>query len=662
MAIFVLVKVYILRCLEGQTNKMTKYIDQGVWAMSSRIKIGCLTYGVLNQLTGNAVAKLNDPDLEVTLLEGLMEDLIDKVKEAFNDGVEVFVGGGANAEVVRTTEAPIVKIQLTAMDYIEAIIKAKVYGEKMAIVNYEKPLKYDYKKFEEVTGVKLLTLTFFEPREMEEKLTKQDIKVVIGASLAYETAEKLGLKGVLIYPGEEAIIAAINEAKNLAQALRKEKEKSQLTEAILDYTLNGLAATDPQGNIIVYNPAAEKILGMQRTQVLGRSADEVLPILGLGQVLQTRLPQVGVIEQDKSVEILVNRVPLGDGEEINGSLATFSKVSDIQKTEQRIRLLNKQKGFMAKANFADIVGKSKAIRTEVQKAKSYAKTNSNIFISGETGVGKEIFAQSIHNYSLRQDGPFVAINCAALPENLLESELFGYEEGAFTGSRKGGKIGLFELAHQGTIFLDEIGEIPPSLQARLLRVLQEKEVLRIGGERVIPIDVRIIAATNIKLEEKLSGHFRADLYYRLNVFQLKIAPLRDRIEDVIDLFMYFLKKHYNITDHKDVISEQATIVLTCYSWPGNVRELQNVAERFALFFKKAAKITEDVIREMLVMSVGEDNLFDDLLKRYNFDPNNNKKIPPELLEDLELVFPRRKSKIAEKLGISRTTLWRETSK
>lgn len=630
--------------------------------MSSRIKIGCLTYGLLNKLTSNAVAKLNDPETEVTLLEGLMDDLIDKVKEAYDDGVEVFVGGGANAEIIRTTEAPIVKIHLTAMDYIEAIIKAKSYGEKMAIINYEKPLNYDSKKLEEITGVKLLTLTFSDPLEIEEKLIKQDIKVVIGASLANEIAGKLGLKGVLIYPGEDAIIAAIMEAKNLAQALRKEKEKSQFTEAILDYTLNGLAATDPQGNVIVYNAAAEKVLGISASQVIGHPADEVLPILGLGQVLKTRLPQIGVIEQYNSLEIVVNRVPLGDGEEINGALATFSKVSDIQKAEQKIRLLNKQKGFTAKANFADIIGKSKAIRTEIQKAKSYAKTNSNIFISGETGVGKEIFAQSIHNYSLRQDGPFVAINCAALPENLLESELFGYEEGAFTGSRKGGKMGLFELAHQGTIFLDEIGEIPPSLQARLLRVLQEKEVLRIGGERVIPIDVRIIAATNIKLEEKLSGHFRPDLYYRLNVFQLKIASLHERIEDVIDLFMYFLKKHYNITDHKDIISEQATAVLTCYSWPGNVRELQNAAERFALFFKKSARINEDVVREMLVMAVGEDNLFDDLLKQYNFDPKNTKKISPELLENLELVFPRRKSKIAEKLGISRTTLWRESSK
>lgn len=628
----------------------------------SKIKIGCLTYGLLNRLTCNAVAKLNDSGIEVTLLEGLMEDLIDKVKEAYNDGVEVFVGGGANAEIVRTTEAPVVKIQLTALDYIEAIIKAKGYGDKVAIVNYQNPLNYNAEKLEEITGVKLLTLTFSDPLELEEKLTRQDIKVVIGASLANEIACKLGFQGVLIYPGEDAIIAAVKEAKNLAQALRKEKEKSQLAEAILDYTLNGLVATDAQGNLIVFNSAAEKILGLQAAQVIGRPVEEALPFLGLDQILKTRLPQVGVIEQYNSLEIVINRVPLGDSEEINGSLATFSKVSDIQKAEQKIRLLNKQKGFTAKANFSDIVGKSKAIRGEVQKAKSYAKTNSNILICGETGVGKEIFAQSIHNFSLRQDGPFVAINCAALPENLLESELFGYEEGAFTGSRKGGKTGLFELAHQGSIFLDEIGEISPSLQARLLRVLQEKEVLRIGGERVIPIDVRIIAATNIKLEEKLSGYFRPDLYYRLNVFQLKIPPLRERIEDAIDLFMYFLKKHYNITNHNDIISELAISVLACYSWPGNVRELQNVAERFALFFKKSGKISGDVVRELLVTAVGEDNLFDDLLRQYKFDSKHSKSITPELLEKLELVFPRRKSKIAEKLGISRTTLWRETSK
>lgn len=628
----------------------------------SKIKIACLTYGQLNALTCEAMTKINDPEIEITLLEGLMEGLIDKVKGAYLDGVEVFVGGGANAEIVRTTQAPVVKIQLTAIDYIEAILKAKSYGEKVALINYQQPLVYNTEKLGNITGTKLTPLTFSDQQELEKKLGKQDFDAVIGASLANEIAGKLGLKGVLIYPGEEAIIAAIKEAKYLALALRKEKEKSQLAEAILDYTLNGLVATDAQGNLSVFNRAAEKILGIKAIEVIGRPVEEALPGLKLDQVLKTKLPQVGVIEQYNDLEIVINRVPLGDGEEINGILATFQKVADIQKTEQKIRLLNKQKGFIAKANFANIVGKSRAIRAEIQKAKSYAKTNSNIVICGETGVGKEIFAQSIHNFSLCQDGPFVAINCAALPENLLESELFGYEEGAFTGSRKGGKIGLFELAHQGSIFLDEIGEISLGLQARLLRVLQEKEVLRIGGERVIPVDVRIIAATNIKLEEKLFGHFRPDLYYRLNVFQLKIPPLRDRHEDVIDLFMYFLKTHFNITNHSDLISEHATALLLCYSWPGNVRELQNVAERFALFFKNAGKINADTIHEMLVSAVGEDNLFDDLLRQYKYDPKHSKSITPEFLEKLDFVFPRRKSKIAEKLGISRTTFWRETGK
>lgn len=628
----------------------------------SKIKIGCLTYGILNALTHNAVMKLNDPEIEVTLFEGLMEDLIDKIKEAYNEGVEVFVGGGANAEIARTTEAPVVKIQLTAMDYIEAILKAKNYGEKVVIVNYRNPLGYNARKLEIITNVKLLTITFSDPMELQEKLTKQDIKVVIGSSLAYEIADKLGLKGILIYPGEEAITAAIYEAKNLAQAIRREKEKSELAEAILDYTLNGLVATDAQGNVSVFNRAAEKILEIKAEQVIGCPVEKALPMLGLEQVLKSKLPQVGVTEQYNNIEIVINRVPLGEGEEINGTLATFNKVSDIQKYEQKIRFMNKQKGFMAKANFSEIIGKSKANRAAIQSAKSYAKTNSNILICGETGVGKEIFAQSIHNYSLRQDGPFVAINCAALPENLLESELFGYEEGAFTGSRKGGKPGLFELAHQGSIFLDEIGEISLSLQARLLRILQEKEVLRIGGERVIPVDVRIISATNIKLEEVLNIRFRSDLYYRLNVFQLKIPPLRERIEDTIDLFIYFLKKHYNITNHIDLISESAMTVLACYSWPGNVRELQNVAERFALFFKNSGKINADIIRELLVSSVGEDNLFDDLLRKYNYDPEKLKNINMELIEKLELIFPRKKAKIAEKLGISRTTLWRETVK
>ncbi|MBZ4654087.1 MAG: sigma-54 dependent transcription regulator [Peptococcaceae bacterium] len=629
-----------------------------------KIKIGCLTYKHLDALARSAINKINDDSIEVVLIEGLMENLIEKVKEAFTEGTEIFVGGGANAEtIMQATQYPVLRIHLTGLDYLEALLKAKELGKVVGIVSYKYPISFNLNKLEKMSGVKIVPVIFHDTDELEQKLLSSNIEVVIGASLSIEIATKLGLGTVLIYPGEDAIISTIKEAKNVAMALRKEREKSKISQAILDFSLSGVIATDAGGQVIIYNPSAQRILDLGSQQVLGKSLKVVLPELSMDDVLKTGMPQIESVEQVNGIEIVINRVPIENGGKIFGSVATFQKVSDIQRTEHKIRLLNKLKGFSAKANFSDIIGKSKIIQSIIENAKIYAKTNSNILIYGETGVGKEIFAQSIHNYSFRQNGPFVAINCAALPENLLESELFGYEEGAFTGSRKGGKVGLFELAHKGTIFLDEIGEISLALQARLLRVIQEKEVIRIGGDAVIPVDTRIIAATNKKLEEKMPFEFRDDLYYRLNVLQLTIPALRQRKEDIRDLFLRFLKKHLNINQFSEDMIEPILPVLTLYSWPGNIRELQNVVERFAVLFNNTIRLNNYLIRELLVTSIGEDKLVNDLLRQFNYhstDKIKGKEISSELLEKLELVFPDNKSKIAEKLGISRTTLWRST--
>ena len=226
-----------------------------------------------------------------------------------------------------------------------------------------------------------------------------------------------------------------------------------------------------------------------------------------------------------------------------GALIFIKNVDRIMEEESRIRRDLVEKGLTAKYSFRDILGHSAAIRDNIRMAERYSKVNSNVLIIGETGTGKELFAHSIHQMSKRSRQPFVALNCAALPESLLESELFGYEAGAFSGAVKGGKMGLFELAHKGTIFLDEIGEIPIALQAKLLRVLQEKEIRRIGSTSVHPIDVRVISATNINIEEKIrEGQFRSDLYYRLNLLDIYIPPLRERKEDIQELVDAYLAR------------------------------------------------------------------------------------------------------------------------
>ncbi len=313
--------------------------------------------------------------------------------------------------------------------------------------------------------------------------------------------------------------------------------------------------------------------------------------------------------------------------------------------EENIRREIYSKGHVARFSFQDIHGKSPALLHAIAIAKKQARVDSTILISGETGVGKELFAQSIHRASNRADGPFVAVNCAALPENLLESELFGYVEGAFTGARRKGKSGLFELAHHGTIFLDEISEIPYGLQGRLLRVLQEREVIRLGYDRVIPIDVRVLCATNRNLRKLVEeGKFRSDLFWRLNVLSLSIPSLRERHSEILSLVRHFLLTASKSRAAEISFTAEAQHFLEQYTWPGNVREVNNFCERLL------AVNSEGVIDEPLVKSILEYREESTVPLKFS---DHDADIRRALVQSGGSI-----SQAAEILGIHRATLWR----
>jgi propionate catabolism operon transcriptional regulator len=305
-------------------------------------------------------------------------------------------------------------------------------------------------------------------------------------------------------------------------------------------------------------------------------------------------------------------------------------------------MLNK-KGLLAKYNFSDIVYEDPLMDAMIRKAKKVGQSDSAVVIYGESGTGKEILAQSLHSISHRNKAPFVAINCAALSESLLESELFGYEEGAFTGARKGGKPGLFELAHGGTIFLDEINSISPGLQGKLLRVIEEKEVMRLGSDYLIPLNVRIISAANEDLKRLVQEKmFRDDLFYRLSSLEIYIPPLRERKADIEPLFVHFLKELEKDENIRWPSKEEMKKLIE-YNWPGNVRELRNMAERYILFDEielfepedtSIAEASDDSINLKEIQQLVEDRIISQLIKS-----------------------GLSKSEIAEKLGISRGTLW-----
>lgn len=366
----------------------------------------------------------------------------------------------------------------------------------------------------------------------------------------------------------------IPRSQGLQAAMRGLMNLKDLFQESLDIVGDGVITYDEKGQITVFNRAAENIFSRRASNVLGRNISSLWEEKGLDMEWKTGKVQDKLYRIGQQDIIITEQCMESDGE-FTGGVITLQVATKVREMERKLRLQLEARGHQAHYSFNDLIFKSESMARTVEIGEKIADNSLNVLILGETGTGKEIFAHAIHRDSPRKQYPFVAVNCSALPGSLLESELFGYEEGAFTGARKGGKPGLFEQAHRGTIFLDEIGDISMEMQSRLLRVVQQKEIQKIGGTSVLPVDVRIIAATNRDLEELVEkGGFRPDLYHRLNVLQLRVPPLREREEDIIPLMQYFLEKR----NFKGRVGADIREKFTAYHWPGNVRELENVID------------------------------------------------------------------------------------
>lgn len=374
--------------------------------------------------------------------------------------------------------------------------------------------------------------------------------------------------------------------------LQKLQDKIEFYERILHNIRNGVMITDPQGKIIFFSQTYGNFLGLDPQKVIGKHCREVVENTRMDIVAQTGIPEINDAHRIKGQDMVVQRIPI----EKNGRIIAvygqvmFEDVRDVQALAKKLSLLESKVEFYekeleslrsSKYTFNHIVGKSPAIVELKKIALKAAKTNAPVLILGESGTGKELFAHAIHNASPRRHFPFIRLNCAAIPRDLLESELFGYQPGAFTGAGNRGKPGKFELAHQGTVFLDEIGDLPLEMQPKLLRVIEEKETERLGGTRMFKSDFRLIAATHENLEQLVAeGRFRKDLYYRLHVIPIMVPPLRERKEDIPILAHHLIQTLNNELGTK--VTRLNPEVLKCferYSWPGNVRELANILER-----------------------------------------------------------------------------------
>ena len=577
---------------------------------------------------------------------------------------------------------PTIRVHISGYDIVRAIYecKEKFHPKKIAVCGFEENL-YEAANICRVLGVESEVYAPVLNQELPQilkKVVEDGCDAIVGGYSANVLAKGMGLNSVVIRTGMAALSQAMDEAIRTVERIRQERIIAQMYKTIIYTSDAGLLYVDRGGIIRVRNRVARQMNG--NNSIMQKPLVEAVPWLTAlyDHVMKTEKADIRlIIVPGTKMTVSVKCSPVIANNEISGAVFNLTDVTQIQELEGQIRRKLSDRGLKARYTFDDILHQSKIIDRAIEVAKRYAASDSNIIIVGETGTGKDLFAQSIHNASSRKNGPFVAINCAALPENLLESELFGYVEGAFTGTSKGGKMGLFEQAHGGTLFLDEVGEISMSIQTKLLRVLQERQVRRIGDDKVINIDVRIISATNKSIQKLAeNGEFRRDLVYRLDVLRLFLPPLREREGDVELLFLNQLAAMKQEMNGEALnIGEGVFPLLRQYPFMGNIRELRNIAERVYVLHEGSVITLEDMKEALYPTDLpGNDSGTAGSLLSGRAAPFSDSEIKNESKQDSGLpgeeericqalhLSGGNKGKAAKLLGIDRSTLWRRMKK
>lgn len=523
----------------------------------------------------------------ITVLLGDMETGVEQTQKALQEGAKIIISrGGTALHIGNSLNIEVISVRPSSLSVFDYLYNNTTEKTRIAFVGFSPFIKIcrpicdilhrEYKEFEisnpGVAGLIMDQVLAWKP------------DVVVGDTLSVRWASSRDIKIHLVESNRDSIIDACEQAILVRNNLNKHIAAANKLTVVLNCAQEGALLVNTEGFIEEVNQQGCLLLQKEREALLNTSVHAIFTSEELSSAIRSGTKLTTSIVSVNGTDFAVDTVISPPYLEANSIVLLFQRVEHILQKENSVRQKLRESGFIAKYTFSDIIHASAAMQQTITKARQYAAATCSIIIQGETGTGKELFAQSIHNASTLAKGPFVAVNCGAIPKDLLESELFGYAPGAFTGAMRSGKSGLFELSHGGTLFLDEITEMDFFLQTRLLRILQAKEVMRIGDNKVIPINVRVIAATNRNpTEEVAAGRLRADLYYRLNVLDLKVPPLRDRQEDIPLLFNNFVRqyaKQYATTAPK--VAKDLQHWLSVYSWPGNVRELENLAEKFII--------------------------------------------------------------------------------
>lgn len=607
--------------------------------------------------------------INVELLENQGRILVEK-------GAQAIIGrGGGYKLILETVNVPIIPLNMKVIDLLKAIkIASSKNKEIILIVGYDE-IFFNYDEWRNLLNLDITEEWFKSKLEIRNKVLKyidrKDDIVIVGSGIACSFATQYGIENVFINASDESIRESIDHAKRLLETIEEEKFNNEVLTNVLDGVKDGVIAIDDKGRIVLYNESACKIFKTNKKDVFNKYILDVFPHMNwLVEALEKKENSQRKIRHIDNLIVNTRANIIKVDNNIYGILGIIQDITKLQSLERKIRFDLNKKGLYAKYTFSNFIHKDKITSEFISEAKNIGRSEYTILLYGESGVGKEILAQSIHNISKRKEKPFVAINCATISESLLESELFGYEDGAFTGARKGGKPGLFELAHEGTVFLDEVNSLPLNIQTKLLRVIEEREIMRIGSDKIIPLDIRIIVATNESLVDKINnGSFRADLFYRLSSLEINIPPLRERKEDIILLFEYFINEtlhdeslnNTSIIGNKFELTDNEIKKLMNYNWPGNVRELKNVAKKYVITGKIKLNDIKIVEKDMSLLDIEiKDSPIDSSKLKINIKDVN--KYVEEKIISMLLEQGISKNEVAQILGISRTALWKKSNK
>ncbi|NHM32471.1 sigma 54-interacting transcriptional regulator [Neobacillus terrae] len=622
-------------------------------------RILAITHKIFSHLYYEVMELLNLP-LSLEVLEVNFGELHKIDHEMFSE-FDLVITSGAHLEMINkdyyelTYLVPFYPLQFTEADLVKGLAQAKKYGRKILLMYFPEE-DYQLEQYEDLLDIELKRFTFSNLNEAEQLMDdyyKKGFTVVIGTSSVCEIADSKGIKNVLIY-SKDFLKLEIIKAYQLATTKSKMVNYGKIKDIILQYAGNPIFLLDRQQRIIDTNVLGFKyVKKSSKYDIIGEKFTNLINIEINDQLKESMTVQY------KSEQIVI--------EPITNGASSKSYIVAVEGARVRVTTENRKEDTLnSKYEFTNIIHSSQIMNKVIIKTKQYAQTNAPLLIFGESGTGKELIAHSVHQYSNRKSQPFLPVNCSAIPQNILESELFGYEEGAFTGAKKGGKPGFFEMAQNGTIFLDEIGEIPLDIQTKLLRVLQEKEVIRLGGKTIIPLDVRVITATNKPLVDLIREKvFREDLYYRINVLQINVPSVRERKEDIPLILNHLLVKYGMDSPQASYLINIMKDSLLLYNWPGNVREMENFAQRFCAL-KSVSNTTYDLIKlftDILSEFFEQKNqIASSLLNSNEIDVQDTMPLPElEKFKIINILLETRgnKNQTAVKLGMSRTTLWRK---